>query len=67
MLRVRVVYGVHGNGFRIVIDGNVDWPAESFFDGGRRASAASKVIDNQLVGVDIEQQSIPWETECGGH
>jgi hypothetical protein len=46
---VRVVDGVHCQGFGVVVDRDIDRPAERGFEAGAGAAAAGEVVDYQLV------------------
>lgn len=46
---VGVVCRVHSQRFGIVIDGDVDWAAESLLQAGAGTTAAGEVVDDQLI------------------
>ena len=43
-----MIDGVHGDSFRVVIDGNVDWPSKGLLDACARAASAGKIIDDDF-------------------
>jgi hypothetical protein len=45
---VGMIDGVHGDSFRVVIDGNVDWPSKGLLDACARAASAGKIIDDDF-------------------
>jgi len=61
MLSVRVVDLVHGDRTGIVIDGDVNRPANSRLDAGGSAAAAGKVVDNDLAA-EVERH-LGWYPE----
>lgn len=49
VLGLRMVRHVHADGVHVVVDGDVDVPAEGLFDCGGHAAATSKQVDDDFV------------------
>ncbi len=52
---VRVVDGVHGESFRVMVHRNVYRPSECLFEALARAAAPCKVVDDQFI-TEIERE-----------
>ncbi|MNT04881.1 hypothetical protein D3C72_1394780 [compost metagenome] len=57
VLGLRVVHGVHGHCFGIVVDGDVDVPTEGQLNAAACTAAAGEVVDDDL-GRDVEQELV---------
>ena len=49
MARLRVVYLVHCNSLRIVVDGDIYMPAKGKFDSGRCPATSGKIVNDNLA------------------
>lgn len=57
VIRLRVVERVHGHGFGVVVDGDVDVPAERKLDAARGAAAAREVVDDEFA-LQVEDELV---------
>ncbi len=57
VLRLRMVRLMHLDGVCIVVDGDIDVPAERHFDGGGHAATAREQVNDELA-LDAEQQLV---------